>query len=183
MNDFEHLFLKREIKRVPRGGTVVEVGSWTGGSAYTMVKTARRSGNPIKFYFIDPWRYGEGECHPSLVKMAEGRNIKEEFDERMRAFRGKYKALQHESVPASKRFANNSIDMVFLDGDHSYEGVLKDLAAWFPKVKNEGTICGHDYLKPEYGVTAAVNNFFSLRGRVENKYRSMWKVQKGVKNG
>jgi len=48
-----------------------------------------------------------------------------------------------------------NIDMVFIDADHSYEGVHNDILKWLPKVKSGGIISGHDYgLNP-----AGVNRF------------------------
>jgi len=45
--------------------------------------------------------------------------------------------------------------MVFIDGDHSYEGGAADIAAWLPKTRK--LLCGHDYNTPVWpGVTEAV---------------------------
>lgn len=41
------------------------------------------------------------------------------------------------------------INLLFIDGDHSYEGVKKDHDAWFPKVVKGGTVLYHDYDHPE----------------------------------
>ncbi len=46
---------------------------------------------------------------------------------------------------ASFHFPDQSIDIVYVDADHSYEGVTKDLELWTPKVKTGGIISGHDY--------------------------------------
>lgn len=48
------------------------------------------------------------------------------------------------SVNAAKEFEDESLDFVFIDGDHSYEGVVTDIAAWEPKIKRNGWIIGHD---------------------------------------
>ena len=42
---------------------------------------------------------------------------------------------------------DKEIDMVYIDADHSYEGVRKDLDAWIPHVKSGGIVSGHDYAK------------------------------------
>ncbi|CAK0882861.1 unnamed protein product [Prorocentrum cordatum] len=44
---------------------------------------------------------------------------------------------------AAPRFASRFFDLVFLDGDHSAEGVRRDLAAWAPRTR--GVLAGHDY--------------------------------------
>lgn len=41
------------------------------------------------------------------------------------------------------------ISLLFIDGDHSYEGVQKDHTAWVPKVKKGGTVLYHDYDHPD----------------------------------
>ena len=48
------------------------------------------------------------------------------------------------------------IDLLFIDGDHSYEGAMEDIENWIPKVKNGGMVIFHDYGSWN-GVTKAVN--------------------------
>lgn len=184
MNSQERSFLIKTIRSVPRYGAVAEVGSWTGGSALTMLGASSRNHKMLYFYFIDPWRYGEGECAPELsqnareIKQKFGKTIKEIFQKRVFAYKGKYKMIELDSEKASKRFLPETLDMVFLDGDHSYKGVKKDIECWYPKLKMGGILCGHDYGRKEYGVTEAVNYYFS---DVENTARSMWKTIKKEK--
>ena len=40
---------------------------------------------------------------------------------------------------------HRKIDFLWIDGDHSYEGVKKDIYHWTPLVKKGGFICFHDY--------------------------------------
>lgn len=51
--------------------------------------------------------------------------------------------MQIGSIAASKLIADRSLDLVFIDGDHS--AVDQDIIAWFPKVREGGILCGHDY--------------------------------------
>ena len=55
---------------------------------------------------------------------------------------------------------DKTIDVIYIDGDHLYEGVLSDLKELTPKVKKGGYVCGHDYGSPNTGVKEAVNEFF-----------------------
>lgn len=57
------------------------------------------------------------------------------------------------SAAASK--APDGLDFVFIDADHSYEGVKRDLTEWTPKVRAGGLISGHDISWP--GVKRAVD--------------------------
>ncbi len=67
-----------------------------------------------------------------------------------------------DSVTASLGVEDESLDFVFIDADHSYEGCLRDLRAWAPKIKHDGLIMGHDIDAPEYpgwGVRRAILDF------------------------
>lgn len=67
------------------------------------------------------------------------------------------------SVDAAKDVADRSLDFVFIDGNHVYEAVLEDLAAWVPKVRPGGLVAGHDYRvfanKPTIHVVKAVQDY------------------------
>jgi len=70
------------------------------------------------------------------------------------------KVLRMDSVEAAATFADKSLAFVYLDGDHSLEGVLRDLRAWWPKVRSGGIIAGHDYYdKPPFRVRTALCRF------------------------
>jgi hypothetical protein len=60
-----------------------------------------------------------------------------------------------------KNFNDNYFDLIYIDGDHSYEGVKKDLEISHSKIKPNGYILGHDYTPQFQGVMDAVNEFCS----------------------
>lgn len=49
------------------------------------------------------------------------------------------------SVKVASAFNDRTVDLVFIDGDHSYDGVITDIYAWWPKLKRNGVMAGHDY--------------------------------------
>ena len=53
--------------------------------------------------------------------------------------------VRKKSSDAVEMFEDNSIDFLFVDGNHEYEYVLEDLRNYYPKVKPGGIICGDDY--------------------------------------
>ena len=63
--------------------------------------------------------------------------------------------MRTESLKASLKFSDNHFDFVYIDANHDYEFVLKDLKTWFPKVKSKGILFGDDYNR-SYGVSKAV---------------------------
>lgn len=72
-----------------------------------------------------------------------------------------------ESAVASQEVRDGSLDFVFIDADHSYDGCSRDLRNWFGKVKPGGLFSGHDYANPDYpswGVKDAVDEFAKSHG-------------------
>lgn len=60
-------------------------------------------------------------------------------------FPGRVQIIKSDTVEAAKLVADGSLDFVFIDADHSYEGCKRDIEAWFPKVRSGGMVAGHDY--------------------------------------
>jgi len=54
------------------------------------------------------------------------------------------KIYEERTDRAHKYFENDSLDFIFIDADHTYESVKKDIKLWTPKVKTTGMIFGHD---------------------------------------
>lgn len=67
--------------------------------------------------------------------------------------------LRGDSVEMARRVPPNSLRLVYIDADHSYEGVMRDSKAWLPKLVPGGVMAYHDYLNPAYGVHRAVMDF------------------------
>ena len=81
----------------------------------------------------------------------------------LQKFQGRARLIREKSWLVADQFEDGSCDLVYIDGDHTYEGVVKDLAAWYPKVKKGGIICGDDI--GWAGVKKAVDEFFIKLGR------------------
>lgn len=52
--------------------------------------------------------------------------------------------IREDSVAAALAVEDGSLDFVFIDGDHTADGVARDIRAWAPKVKPAGMVLGHD---------------------------------------
>ncbi len=66
----------------------------------------------------------------------------------MKPLEGHYNLITTESPRCAEIYKDKSIDFVFIDGDHSYDAVIKDIKAWLPKIKTGGILSGHDYEIP-----------------------------------
>jgi len=88
---------------------------------------------------------------------------------------------QMTSIEAADLFEDASLDFVYIDADHSYDAVVADLAAWYPKLKTNGLFCGHDYLVEENAntVVKAVDEFFAANNLTLKWYTdSSWSAVK-----
>lgn len=112
----------------------------------------------LTLYCVDPWSpYVEGEISHDAVEME---HIYEEAKRRVTPYNGQL--VRKTSMEAVRTFDNDTLDFVFIDGNHSYDYVLEDITEWYEKVKPGGIIYGHDYkVDPvnDYGVIEAVEKF------------------------
>jgi len=82
------------------------------------------------------------------------------------------------SWEVADQFEDESVDFVYVDADHRYESVIKDLLAWWPKVKTGSYFGGDDFTKGHPDVIRATRDFFKdLKRKVRKKGRC-WYVQK-----
>jgi hypothetical protein len=162
-NDF--LFL------MPKGGTVVEIGVAKGEFSRRILDATQ----PACLHLIDPWCRQERDDYlndPSNWSAEEGeRNFRQvAADFAREAAAGQVRIHRDFSTNVAPIFPDASLDWVFIDGLHSYEGVKADLEAFAPKIKPDGFILGHDYAKHHaaremgFGVVEAVDDFVRDRG-------------------
>ena len=115
---------------------VVEVGTGYGRSAVLMSLTGK------KVITIDNYKDYQSPNSPEFL------------EDELKDFPITF--LNGESVEIAETFADEIIDFLFLDGDHEYESVKKDIEVWLPKVEKGGMVCFHDYNSWK-GVTQAVD--------------------------
>ena len=134
---------KAMVERFPAGSLFVELGSWKGMSAAYMAVEIINSGKDIKFDCIDIWSETPylGEGKQDLV----GEALMNKFLENIAPVRHVINPIRKDSSLAAADYEDGSVDFVFIDGDHSYEGCKKDILAWLPKMKPNGVFSGHDY--------------------------------------
>lgn len=74
---------------------------------------------------------------------------------------GRVCLIRGDSLDAASTVEPGSLDFVFIDADHSYEGCRADIEAWLPALRPGGWMTGHDYRHPRFpGVTRAVDEAF-----------------------
>lgn len=57
---------------------------------------------------------------------------------------GRHAQILEDSVVEGQMWSS-AVDLVFVDGDHTYNQVKADIQAWLPHIREGGILCGHDY--------------------------------------
>lgn len=170
---------KAMVETFPSGSHFVEVGSWKGMSAAFMAVEIINSGKNIKFDCVDIWA-----DEPYLQDNNQdlfGMDLMNKFLENTKPVAHIINAIRNDSVEASKLYEDASIDFIFIDGDHSYEGVKRDINAWLPKMKPNSILSGHDYAWAAE-IRKAVDDVFGP-GRYDDPWNSgcfIFQIENGV---
>lgn len=155
-----------------------EIGVAYGGNSFNLLDKFKN----LTLYSIDPYiKYSKED---KMSDNVEGQNgdelynivsniLKENFKDRSIFIRGKSREL----VNISDEF----FDFIFIDGDHSYEGVIDDINNSFSKIKKTGILIGDDYGVFEhidFGVRKAVDEFCKNNNLSLNLDGPIWWIVK-----
>ena len=126
-------------RALPDYANIVEVGSYRGGSVVTLAVALLHK--RVRVTALEPFT-------GSLNGTMDGRELpvpREYFQN----VKGRFphlnvNTIQLDSVKASEKFMDGSLDMVFIDANHTVDAVIKDIALWWPKLKVGGILAGDD---------------------------------------
>lgn len=114
-------------QRVPENGMIVEIGAEFGMSA-SLFCQYRNAG--VKILSVDLFPGNLMDVHrANLEKVKLG---------------GRSRQIKGDSAQIGRTWTQGGIDLLFVDGDHSYEGVKRDITAWMQHVKPGGYAVFHD---------------------------------------
>lgn len=139
---------------------IAEIGVERGGLTHAILSACQLDSH----FLIDPWRPYSGSGagwyfnQPRFQKWAVWDDL---YDYVVKCFGDRTTILRLPSLEAIQQFQSNSLDLVFIDGDHSYEAVTADIQAWLPILRDTGILAGHDYDAKEFPtVRQAVHDAF-----------------------
>jgi predicted O-methyltransferase YrrM len=134
----EGLAFHNHAQKVTGQGVIVEIGSWQGKSTIFLAKGSL-AGKKMPVYAIDPHvgsaehqKDGEVWTFDIFKKNIENFSVD-----------SLVKPIVKMSWDAAKDF-NEKIEFLFIDGAHDYDSVKKDIADWFPRLLDGGTVAFHD---------------------------------------
>lgn len=137
----------------------VEVGVWQGKSVCYLADKLKKLKKDCKVYAIDTFKGSIDE--PELLEIVEknGGSILPIFKQNVKDLdlEDMVVPIESDSAEAAEMFPDESIPSIYIDANHSYEGVTRDLEAWWPKLSRGGSIFGHDICEEQ--VTRAVYHF------------------------
>ncbi|MGA2298663.1 MAG: class I SAM-dependent methyltransferase [FCB group bacterium] len=144
----EHDILKMEALKVPDNGCIVEIGTALGGSAGIICDTIQNKN--ISFYTVDK--------NPSETakKNLEGKPVN---------------LIHSDSVTYAKEWQKTKkepIDLLIIDGDHSFEGIYNDFFGWLPNITENTTLMFHDYDPDSRGGIAHFAVHIFLKSLINN---------------
>tara|TARA_A100001011_G_C14303001_1_gene841716 strand:+ start:584 stop:1192 length:609 start_codon:yes stop_codon:yes gene_type:complete len=134
-----------------------------------------------KLYLIDPWENQDKNIYDEDIHDHESDYHKTQYN--LRDFSGRYEIIRQYSNDAHSHFAKNSLDFIYVDGNHSYEGVKSDLELFYPKLKYGGVMMGDDYHAHDieklfgfnFGVKKAVDEFcLEIKNNISLNYYGDW---------
>ena len=131
------------IKKIPNGGKMLELGTWKGRSLCSVADLIKEKN--IEVWALDSFEgtTSEGDAH----KEAKEIDLKQELTNNLTEFGiidqvHIVKGMTDDMVGS---FEDNQFDMIFVDADHTCKAVYHDLLNYYPKLKEGGTMSGHDW--------------------------------------
>jgi len=99
-----------------------------------------------QYWMIDPWANQSPEVYRE--RQPEPEHFEQQWQKCLELSQhdSRVKLLRQLSAEAVSSFADAQLDWVYIDANHDYTHVLQDLELWYPKVKIDGIVGGHDYV-------------------------------------
>lgn len=132
--------IPKVLNTLKLNGIFVEIGTHSGVFSEYLLNNV--TVKPYRFICVDPYKaYDEYEDSINNHNME---NVLQEARNRTSKYQDIVYFLRDESVGASRQFNNDSVDFIYIDGNHKYKYVMQDLEYWWPKLKKGGIIVGDD---------------------------------------
>jgi len=158
-------FLKEENKKDLIG---VEIGTASGENAKRILKTLSIK----KLYLIEPWL-----TYEELGEIKDCNKSKQKCKKVLKKWNSKIVYVKKLSENAVNDIPDN-VNFIYVDGNHKYAFVKKDIELYYPKVKPGGVIGGDDFCGNFVGVVRAVLEFVDKHNlELHSRINDWWIVK------
>ena len=120
---------------------VAEIGAFCGQTTKRYIYIISK--NNGKLYVVD-WFKGIIHAKGYHKYREDGEPVYQVFLQNINEYIDSVEILKGKSHDMIKHIPDNSLDICFIDADHTYAGVKKDIELAIPKIKSGGILCGHD---------------------------------------
>ena len=163
----ERISLFRSAESIPKGSSIVEIGSWIGASIAVMGAATKGIACPL--VCIDTWMNegmsedpGSDASDKKQLFMGEKLSTFEAFEQNTAHLAGRLTKIRRDSAKLSASDLPAAIGLFFIDGDHSYEACKKDLDLALSAATGKTQILCHDFgIHP--GVTDAICEYHAKK--------------------
>jgi hypothetical protein len=138
------------LKMLPKRSHGAEVGVHMGDFSAQMLSVVK----PAKLHLIDPWKHETDEIYADALYGGKAGDGQSEMDQRYKSVcerfaraisSGRVVVHREYSTEALAALPDDSLDWIYIDGNHQEEFVSADLELSLVKVRPEGLITGDDY--------------------------------------
>lgn len=157
--------LALHASNVPAGGSILEIGSGLGGSMAVIGSHV----NNVRLYAVDPY-VPYDEQNKTLSQNLEVGDVENFFRtvNQCDICVNLFKETSESTINSWENWVGGTLDMILVDGNHSYSHALFDLTAWWDKLKPGGTMLLHDLSGRFPGVIRAAQEFENKVGQKFN---------------
>jgi hypothetical protein len=153
--------------------TGAEVGVWMGETTEYLLESLKE----LRLYAVDPYKVYE---HYNKYHKIASKDTQEKFDgvyyevsSRLnKRFPKRIIWIRKMGLEASCEIRDNSLDFVFLDGNHGHEYVKEDITIWKPKIIKGGYLIGHDIFSNK-------DSYQCVKRAVEFHFGNNYKIEEG----